>query len=59
MIEAIEVAIHEGKILCAFPTRGQCKEFVRENYKEVDPFDVIIETQYLSKSAPYSGPVPR
>lgn len=62
MIEAIEVAFYQGKILCAFSTREECKDYVRENCEEVDPFDVTIETQYLTKTKPhfsYYGPVPR
>ena len=50
MIEAIEVAFYQGKILCGFSTREECKDYVRENCEEVDPFDVTIETYYLSKS---------
>lgn len=62
MIEAIEVAIYDGKILCAFPTRDECKAYLKEKHLEVDPFDVTIETQYLTKPKPHSsyyGPVPR
>ena len=50
MIESIEVAFYRGKILCAFSTRAECKDYVCENFEEVDPFDVTIETYYLSKS---------
>ena len=54
MIEAIEVAYYNGKILCAFPTREECKDFIREHCEEIDPFDVEIKTQYLTEN-PY-GP---
>lgn len=49
MIEAIEAAFYEGKLLCAFFTREECKDYVRENYKEIDPFDVQIKTLYVSE----------
>ena len=59
MIEAIEVAIYEGRILCGFPTRNECKDYVKKEYPNMDPFDVIIQTQYLTTRNPNSGPVPR
>ena len=52
MIEAIELAIYNGGILCGFPFRDDCKEWVRKNYPDIDPFDVTIETQYLTKIKP-------
>ena len=52
MIEAIEVAYYDGKIICAFPTRRECKDYVQVNFKQIDPFDVEIKTQYLTEN-PY------
>lgn len=52
MIEAIEVAFLNGKILCAFATRGECKDFIHEHCEEVDPFDVTLKTQYISDYKP-------
>jgi hypothetical protein len=52
MIEAIEVAYHEGQILCAFTSREDCKTFIKEEYPDVDPFDVLIKTQYISDYKP-------
>jgi hypothetical protein len=59
MTEAIEVAIYEGKILCGFPTRNECKDYIKKQYPNLDPFDVVIQTQYLTTNNPYTGPVPR
>lgn len=59
MIESIEVAIYEGKILCGFPTRSECKDYIKKEYPNMDPFDVVIQTQYLTTHKPYPGPVPR
>lgn len=55
MIEAIELAIHEGKILCGFTTREECKDYVRTVYPDLDAFDVTIEAQYLSGCKPAVG----
>ena len=52
MIEAIEAAFYEGKILCAFSTREECKDFIREYCEEIDPFDVQLKTQYISDYKP-------
>jgi hypothetical protein len=52
MIEAIEAAFYEGRLLCAFTTREECKDYVREHYEEIDPFDVQIKTQYVSDYKP-------
>lgn len=59
MTEAIEVAIYEGKILCGFPTRNECKDYIKKEYPNMDPFDVVIQTQYLTTHNPYTGVVPR
>jgi hypothetical protein len=59
MIEAIETAHYEGKILCAFATREECKTYVREKYPDIDAFDVELKTQYITPSKPYVGGVPR
>lgn len=56
MIEAIEVAYYNGKILCAFSTRGECKDYIKECCHDVDPFDVVIKTQYLTDN-PYGPPL--
>jgi hypothetical protein len=48
MIEAIETAIYEGKILCAFSTRDECKTYLKEKHPNIDPFDILIKTQYIS-----------
>ena len=48
MIEAIEVAFYEGKILCAFFTREECKDYIKKHLPDIDPFDVTIKTQYIS-----------
>ncbi len=34
MIEAIEAAFYEGRLLCAFSTREECKDFIREHCDE-------------------------
>ena len=52
MIEAIEAAFYEGKILCAFFTRQECKDFIREHCEEIDPFDVQLKTLYVSDYKP-------
>ena len=59
MSEAIEVAIYEGKILCGFSTRNECKDYLKKEYPNIDPFDVIIQTQYLTIRPPHTGIVPR
>lgn len=59
MIEAIETAIYEGKILCGFSTREECKTFIKEKYPDIDPFDIQLKTQYISDYKPYNGGVPR
>jgi hypothetical protein len=49
MIEAIEAVFYEGKFLCAFPTREECKQYIKEcGPLDIDPFDVTIKTQYIS-----------
>jgi hypothetical protein len=55
MIEAIETAYYEGKLLCAFPTREECKHYIRECFTDVDPFDVQLKTQYISDYKPTTG----
>jgi hypothetical protein len=52
MIEALESAWYEGKILCAFSTREECKDFIREHCEEIDPFDVQLKTLYVSDYKP-------
>jgi hypothetical protein len=52
MIEAIEVAYYEGQILCAFVTGSECKQYIKNTYPDVDPFDVTIKTQYISDYKP-------
>ena len=52
MIEAIEAAFYQGELLCAFFTRGECKEYIKEKCPDVDPFDVVIKTQYISDYKP-------
>jgi len=52
MIEAIEAAFYEGKLLCAFFTRDECKNYVREKHKEIDPYDILIKTQYITDYKP-------
>ena len=53
MIEAIEAAFYEGKILCAFSSREECKDFIREHCdEEIDPFDVQLKTIYVSDYKP-------
>ena len=53
MIEAIEAAFYEGTFLCAFPTREECKQYIKEcGPVDIDPFDVIIKTQYISDYKP-------
>ncbi len=59
MIETIELAIFEGRILCGFATKAECKEWVRTNLPGADPFDVTIETQYLTKHKPGVGQLNR
>lgn len=48
MIQAIEAAFYEGKLLCAFFTRDECKEYIRKNLPDIDPFEVQLKTQYVS-----------
>ncbi len=52
MIEAIEAAFYEGRLLCAFSTREECKDFIREHCEEIDPFDVQLKTLYVSEYKP-------
>lgn len=52
MIEAIEVAFYEGKLLCAFFTREECKDHIKKHLPDIDPFDVTIKTQYISDYKP-------
>ncbi len=52
MIEAIEAAFYEGRLLCAFSTREECKDFIREHCEEIDPFDVQLKTIYVSDYKP-------
>ncbi len=52
MIEAIEAAFYEGRLLCAFSTREECKDFIREHCEEIDPFDVQLKTLYVSDYKP-------
>jgi len=52
MIEAIEAAFYEGKVICAFSTREECKDFIREHCEEIDPFDVQLKTLYVSEYKP-------
>lgn len=59
MTEAIEVAIYEGKIICGFSTRNECKDYIKQEYPNMDPFDVVIQTQYLSTYNSNVGCVPR
>ena len=59
MIEAIETAIYEGQILCAFTSREYCKTFIKEKYPDIDPFDIQLKTQYISDYKPSNGGVPR
>lgn len=55
MIEAIEVATYQGKVICAFPDKEECKKYMKENHPEIDGFDVILTTQYLSTYKPGGG----
>jgi hypothetical protein len=59
MVEAIEVAFYQGNILCAFTTRAECKEYIKEKYSDIDPFDVQIKTQYLSNYKPSTSCIDR
>jgi hypothetical protein len=52
MTEAIEAAFYEGKVICAFSTREECKDFIREHCEEIDPFDVQLKTLYVSEYKP-------
>jgi len=52
MIEAIEAAFYEGRVLCAFMTSGECKDYIRKHYEEIDPFDVELKTLYTSTYKP-------
>ena len=52
MIEAIEVALYHGNILCAFTSREDCKTFIKEKYPDIDPFEVQLKTQYISDYKP-------
>lgn len=56
MIEAIDVVIVNGKIICGFPTRKECKDYMKKEYPGIDPYDVTIQTQYLSPHQPGSRP---
>jgi hypothetical protein len=48
MSAAIEAAFYEGKLICAFFTREECKEYIKQNRPDIDPFDVQLKTQYIS-----------
>lgn len=52
MTEAIEAAFYQGKVICAFSTREECKDFIREHCEEIDPFDVQLKTIYVSDYKP-------
>jgi hypothetical protein len=52
MIEAIEVALYQGNILCAFSTRNECKTYLNEKHPDIDPFDILIKTQYITDYKP-------
>jgi hypothetical protein len=52
MIEALESAWYEGKILCAFATREECKHYISKYYPNIDPFDVQLKTIYMSDYKP-------
>ncbi len=52
MIEALESAWINGKVICAFNTREECKDFIREHCEEIDPFDVQLKTLYVSEYKP-------
>ena len=52
MIEAIEVALYQGNILCAFSTRDECKTYLKEKHPNIDPFDILIKTQYITDYKP-------
>jgi hypothetical protein len=52
MIEAIEAAFYEGKLLCAFFTRQECKDYINQNRPDIDPFDIQLKTQYISDYKP-------
>ena len=58
-METIEVAVYDGKILCGFGTREECKSYIRDAHPDIDPFDVELKTLYISGLKSYSGPIPR
>jgi hypothetical protein len=43
LITAIEAAFCEGKFLCAFFTREECKEYVKKELPDIDPFDIQLK----------------
>jgi viroplasmin and RNaseH domain-containing protein len=52
MLETIETAVYEGKIICGFPTREECKNYVKGYRTDIDPFDVQLKTQYITEYKP-------
>jgi hypothetical protein len=52
MIEAVIAAFYEGKLLCAFLTREECKEYIRKNLPDIDHLEVQLKTQYVSDYEP-------
>lgn len=47
MIKVV-TAIYDGKVVCAFLTREECKNYIKKNHPDIDGFDVQISTKYLS-----------
>ena len=52
MIEAIEVAYYNGEIICGFSTREECKEYIKKNLPDIDPFEVQLKTAHISDFKP-------
>lgn len=49
------VAYLSGKILCAFPSILETKEYIRVTYSDVDPFDVTIQQRWVTATDPSKG----
>ena len=52
MNNSLVVALHEGKVLCAFPEKYQCIAYIKREHPNVDGFDVELKTKYLSDYQP-------
>lgn len=56
----VYAAYLEKELICAFNTPDMCKNYIREKFPNVDPFDVSIKHLYITSLNPdRGGIVPR